>query len=266
MSYATDMLGNTRILGIDCATKNAKIGLADSTLREDRLTVNRAVKCIGNQDAASVLADWIKEESGPTLLAVDAPLGWPKGLRQALLHHRAGGALSVCPNSMFRRHTDEFVRNHVFVPNGIRKNPLEVGANFIARTAHAALCILNRVRTTVDSKIPLAWDKSRIEAVCAIEVYPAASLIAHGLPSGKYKKSSQTGQRRLIIKGLKTKLELPKAVTTIESSADVLDAVICALAGADFLLGRAMSPRSPDEQELAEIEGWIWVRRPISPA
>ena len=44
-------------------------------------------------------------------------------------------------------------------------------------------------------------------------------------------------------------------------SADERDAVICTIAGADFLAGRAEPPPAVD-RETAEKEGWIWVRRP----
>ena len=43
-------------------------------------------------------------------------------------------------------------------------------------------------------------------------------------------------------------------------NADALDAGLCVLAAVDFLLGRAMKPQ---DEEMAEKEGWIWVRRPV---
>lgn len=43
------------------------------------------------------------------------------------------------------------------------------------------------------------------------------------------------------------------------SYADILDAVVCLLAGRDFILGEAMAPVN---WSLAEIEGWIWTRAP----
>jgi len=41
---------------------------------------------------------------------------------------------------------------------------------------------------------------------------------------------------------------------------DVLDAVVCVLAGRDFLCGNA---RPPEHMDLALKEGWIWVRDPV---
>jgi hypothetical protein len=43
--------------------------------------------------------------------------------------------------------------------------------------------------------------------------------------------------------------------------ADVLDAVVFAMAGADFMCGQALQP---SDQTLARNEGWIWARLPPS--
>jgi len=40
---------------------------------------------------------------------------------------------------------------------------------------------------------------------------------------------------------------------------DALDAVVCLLAGYDYMQGEVMRP---DDQALAQKEGWIWVRQP----
>jgi hypothetical protein len=39
---------------------------------------------------------------------------------------------------------------------------------------------------------------------------------------------------------------------------DALDAMICVLAGADFLAGKAYPPT---DLALAQKEGWIWIRK-----
>ena len=43
---------------------------------------------------------------------------------------------------------------------------------------------------------------------------------------------------------------------------DALDAVLCTLAGVDFLMGLAMQPPDVDA---AKCEGWIWTRDPDKP-
>lgn len=44
-----------------------------------------------------------------------------------------------------------------------------------------------------------------------------------------------------------------------ENNVDILDAVICILAGADFLRSRCYCPERKLDQ--ATKEGWIWVKR-----
>jgi hypothetical protein len=60
-----------------------------------------------------------------------------------------------------------------------------------------------------------------------------------------------------IIDGLRKVAGLPLDVSSMQASADALDAAVCVLAAADFLRGEAMPP---EDQALAEREGWIWVR------
>ena len=57
---------------------------------------------------------------------------------------------------------------------------------------------------------------------------------------------------------LREQVRLPEDTTLMVDNADALDAGLCVLAAVDFLLGRAMKPQ---DEEMAEKEGWIWVRR-----
>ena len=205
-----------------------------------------------SEPPATIICDWIQSKN-PTLLALDAPLGWPDALRDELANHEAGVAFSAEPDSMFNRYTDHDIRNR------FAKKPLEVGANFIARTAYAALKLLGEVRHRVAAPIPLAWQSGTPDGLSGIEVYPAVTLRYHELPFSGYKKASQSEPRRRLIEKLKTKLELPRDRSVMESSADALDAAICVLAGTDFLLGDSQPPR---DKERAKREGWIWVPEP----
>ena len=215
------------------------------------------------------ISQWIKEE-GNCLLALDAPLGWPEPLSKTLVPHKAGAALQkqVDPmllreqaNLVFDRETDRRIRKTI-------KNPLSVGGDKIARTAHAALAFLQRLRNKTDHKIPLAWEHKDVGGgkVAAIEVYPAATLEVCGLPHTGYKKGNKAqATREQIIKGLKEKMTLPEEEVEKEMRAndDVLDAVVCVLAAADFARKDACPP---ENRELAKKEGWIWVRKPASPS
>ena len=53
--------------------------------------------------------------------------------------------------------------------------------------------------------------------------------------------------------------ELPEDLSLPLEDADALDAMLCVLAGADFLAGKAYSPT---DLALAKKEGWIWIRKP----
>jgi predicted nuclease with RNAse H fold len=103
----------------------------------------------------------------------------------------------------------------------------------------------------------LAWQPSYSDRVAAIEVYPAATLIAHGIPDTGYKKKEKISERKAIMSSLGRLIELPVERSAMELSADALDAAVCVAAGLDFLRGEAYKP---EDAELARHEGWIWVR------
>ncbi len=84
-------------------------------------------------------------------LALDAPLGWPAVLGETLGPHIAGESLDGTPNELFRRQTDHFIKAV------IGRQPLDVGADRIARTAHAALGLLEQLRQLTGQPVPLAW-------------------------------------------------------------------------------------------------------------
>ena len=174
--------------------------------------------------------------------------------RQVQHYFEAGDPIRDNANLLFRRGTDRFVKER------IGKQPLDVGADRIARTAHAALRLLAQVRTLTGSPIPLAWNPKIRDGVAAIEVYPAATLTAHGLRASGYKSREDEKQREEILRGLAERMEITADLKPLlKSSADALDAAVCVLAGADFLGCRALAPSDPDE---ATREGWIWVAGP----
>src|SRR5207253_1199225 len=154
------------------------------------------------------------ESADRVLLAFDAPLGWPQPLGRALAEHRAGHPLSLPAHQLFRRATDRFVKAR------IGKQSLDVGADRIARTAHSALKLLADVRQKTGLPIPMAWEPSYSERVAAIEVYPAATLIAHGIPDTGYKKKDKIAERKAIMGSLERVIQLPEDRAPMELSAD----------------------------------------------
>jgi hypothetical protein len=240
------------IVGVDCAVESARVGLALGRLIGDTLHIVEA-ECPGKRPVADVVKAWLPHAE-PVLLALDAPLGWPAPLANALCGHQAGGPLQPDAHLLFRRFTDREVHRRY------GKMPLDVGADRIARTAHSALRLLQELRDVTGQRIPLAWQPADVTDVAAIEVYPAATLRVHELPSSGYKQPNQTDVRNEIMVGLHGHLELRLQLElALIRDADILDAVVCVLAGADFLRGAAVPPPAIDPTIVTK-EGWIWVR------
>lgn len=239
----------TTIIGIDCAVSAKNVGLA-LALDSGKDTVLERV-CLGNAEKkgpAHIVARWIRERDTPMLLALDAPLGWPEAMGRMLPEHRAGEELQKCANTLFRRETDRFVKRE------IGKTPLSVGADKIARTAHAALALIGELRGELAEPIPLVWSPA-FQGVGAIEVYPAATLKAHGISGSK-----DDGGPDGLVAVLAKRLHIPGDIANqLASNPHMLDAAVCVLAAQDFLCDKAMPPLVP---ALAKREGWIWVRDP----
>jgi len=240
------------IVGVDCATQAKRVGLALAQRSASGCRVVEVKVCRDATTPAEVIAEWIGD-SARALLALDAPLGWPAPLGDALSKHAAGVQVTEPANILFRRNTDRFVASLT------RKTPLDVGADRIARTAHWALFLLTELRRRLEEPIPLAWGTPLEERVAAIEVYPAATLIAHGAVLKGYKADEGLVERQTIFRMLEMRVDFSPLAAQICASADILDAVVCVLAAVDFLEGMAIPP---DQPQLALKEGWIWVRRP----
>jgi hypothetical protein len=107
------------------------------------------------------------------------------------------------------------------------------------------LTLLGKVRSHSGDPIPLAWTPDWVGRIAAIEVYPAATGIAHGAP-----------QDFRGFQGLEDLFDCDPALH--EAPADIQDAMLCVLAGVDFLRG-ASKPPSKDLVDQVRREGWIWV-------
>ena len=239
------------IIGIDCAVDQKNVGVAIGSYSDGICNLlplpSRAQTCSVSELICSNI-----NRSTKALLALDAPLGWPAAMGNTLSNHVAGTGIETASNLLFRRATDRFVKTH------FGKQPLDVGADRIARTAKAGLDLLDQIRGQTALPIPLVWRPVFTERVGAIEVYPAGTLISYGLPSSGYKKKDQIELRKQILGGLKRHIDLGVDLESAEMNADVLDAIVCVLAGADFLREQADSPGDPDQ---AIKEGWIWIKR-----
>ncbi|MDA1054881.1 MAG: DUF429 domain-containing protein [Planctomycetota bacterium] len=245
----------TTIIGIDCATNEARVGLSFGVAGPDRCVAtfagtNQRQRGVA-EAVAEAVANSLKSKQARALIALDAPLGWPHLMGESLATHRAGEHLAKTANELFRRETDRFVKTQ------LGKQSLDVGADRIARTAHSALQLLADVRQRTGLPIPMAWESNYSERVAVIEVYPAATLRSHGIKDTGYKRKDQVAERKAIIGRLERLIQLPEDRAAMERSADALDAGVCVLAAFDFLRGSA---QPPEDTELSRHEGWIWVR------
>jgi predicted RNase H-like nuclease len=243
----------TTLIGIDCATKAKNIGLAYGFFEKEKAQIDEVTICSNDIDLVGTIVEWTKR-SEYTLIALDAPLGWPVDLGKSLNIHEAGKPIKIEPNQLFRRETDRLVKTN------IGKQPLDVGADRIARTAHSALSLLEEIREKTGEAVPLAWKPNQSPGVYAIEVYPAATLLAHAIRPPSYKVIKGQDVRRTLVNTLSNHIALPSDTSLMEMNDDAIDAALCVLAGADFLLGDVIEPNNMDS---AKREGWIWVRKPV---
>lgn len=231
------MIESPIVIGVDCSTDEAKTGLALAVVRGAVLTVNVA-RCASRRRKAK---EWIQEwASGHerVLIALDAPLGWPAPLAVALAGHQAGKPIDHSSDTLFLRHTDHEIKRRFDL------HPFSVGADRIARTAVASLNLLQDLRTEQGEAIDLAWSPTWPGRIGVIEVYPSATRAAYNaIPGGGELGGFPTGL-----------IQLPEDWSPNEHAGD---AIVCALAGFDFLRGLAVAP-APGDIALAQQEGWIW--------
>lgn len=249
---------SVRLVGLDAASQRSKFGYALGRFDPDttRVVVEHA-GLLGDADDPLLnhIAPFIRGGEC-VLLAIDAPLGWPDGLRQFLGDHIAAmpPPVSLRKDDCFRRHTDVVVRRV--------KLPLEVAADRIARAAFEALRVLHELRVATELRLQLVWSPT-FEGAASIEVYPGATLAALGLSNAQYKKPDQETSRTRMAGALVHAQLLETLPTEAKkrsmASADVLDAVLCLVAARDFLMGECVSP---DEAHADQVrrEGWIWAR------
>lgn len=245
------MQGKVTVIGMDCATDARKVGLAMGVYGDHGIALLKTKLGSDGNSVAEIIKSWIHEDD-TVIISIDAPLGWPENLGNSLYRHLAGQTLSVDSNLMFRRETDRFIKK------ALGKQSLDVGADRIARTAHAALKIIGELQLAINNKIEMAWNPEKLNKVAVIEVYPAATLQCYGIRSVGYKEKEQTAERDDILIGLSKVMDIQCDLLHMRQSADVLDSVVCLLAAKDFLNGNVYFP---DDLEKAKKEGWIWVKR-----
>lgn len=238
------------IIGLDAAVQDKDIGCVRGEYNHGSFTVTD--RWDRKEPLVDTIAGWIKNSS-QSILAIDAPLGWPVSFRKILNTHCAGRPLDIDPELFFKRQTDLDIRNR------FRKTTLEITADRIARTAFFTLERMDKIEKQLEAEFQLLWSIQELNNYGIVEVYPAATLLANELPIKGYKKDNFNVRKKLF-EQLKINYHFtnPKELdlTSIEHD---FDAFICCLAGIDFIEGKSMPPNDLD-QEIKE-EGWIWVKK-----
>lgn len=219
-----------RLIGVDWSAEESKRGVAVVDLVDGAAALVELSGCTRRRPASDVLRAALTDAM-PCVIAIDAPLGWPEALAQALVKHDAGEGLQRDADVMFSRDTDRFVLRT------LKKKPLEVGANLIARTAHSANQFLRDLRVATSRSIPLLWSPEELRDVGVIEVYPAATKLA-------------------------LREQSPFVVLHVRDVAcankHVEDALWCAVAAFHFVRGEC---HMPNDLARSRREGWIWFKR-----
>lgn len=239
----------TLLIGVDCATVPERTGVAIGRLHDGALRLEAVHPPDRALDVEGIVVAALAE-AGKAVLALDAPLGWPSALGDQLASHRAGEPLPATPAALFSRATDHAIRAR------LGKQPLEVGADRIARTAVAALGLLDRVRARTRRTLPVAVDLEWAGDAAVLEVYPAALAAAGSLrPRGR----EAVGEAKVAVARAAFGPGFATHAQALAASPDALDAALCVVAAADWVLGRAVPP-PPDLRDAARREGWIWSR------
>lgn len=298
---------SVQIIGIDCAAQPKDFGLARGLVRGRTVEIVEVDKGKGSDnyfdDLVGQVQCWINRHYadglGTTLLALDAPLGWPIYLTRALRDHSAGAPLGrpfdtsrkANPgHHLFRRHTDRFIAQKF--PGA----PLDIGADRIARVARSALELLGRLEFPGDrqSAVPLLWDAQDLERVGVIEVYPRLTLL-HARSSDddelhyKSSENAQENRRKIVDEILPARLvfnkddlrSTPPKGKSLGYDHDRIDAVLCVLEGLHFLLAESVGPEHPEAaawladaagtptaasvDDIKTSEGWIWFHKEVNP-
>lgn len=247
------MPDNLLLLGIDAAASDAKTGLV--ALEAGSLAVRHVA--LGKEVPVSqLLAQWLSAHHGAVMACIDAPLGWPAEYCSILVSHQAGEPIRADKEHFFPRITDKLVHQK------LGKRPLEVTANYIARTAHRALQWIGDLNQLTGSAFHLFLDAEKIPYYGLAETYPAGWLISEQLFHKGYKRDADLRERLL----LQIVKRYALGITTEQRTAVIrwehtFDALLCCLCGLDIVQQRCLSPKDLAVPEtIARKEGWIWFK------
>ena len=63
-----------------------------------------------DRPSLSIVERWLTASEATAVIAIDAPLGWPRPMAETLDPHSAGATIETPPDAMFRRATDLHIK------------------------------------------------------------------------------------------------------------------------------------------------------------
>jgi len=246
-----------RTAGVDLASQDDRTALAEITWASGGAMVESARMGVAN-DAIVDAAHRV------SMVGIDCPIGWPTAFTDLLIAARCGsvaadtGADDASRRRLAFRLTDRVVRAET------GRWPLSVSADRIAYPAMRCAGLLARV-----AQAGMTVRRSGIDSRIA-EVYPAAAMRIWELPTAGY-KTNRSARIALVaaVAAHAPWLAWGDARDACIETADVLDAVICAVVAGSVIAGRTSGPGLEDVA-IADEEGWIqlpdadFLRRPFA--
>ena len=183
---------------------------------------------------------------------IDCPFGWPEPFCALL-----AGPEGLAPWNTDLRDKLRFRRTDFRVRRETGRWPLSVSSDLIAVPAMRCQFLLQRMGVA---------DLSGNGRV--FEVYPAGSLAVWGFASQAYKRRAGRSLLRSLLNEVRERLPWlrlggQEEQGLLEASDDAFDALVAALTARAAWLGLTVRP-SPEEQAIAEREGWIALPLPGS--
>lgn len=196
------------------------------------------------------------------VVAVDVPFGWPNPLARALEAYEIGVALDRDRTQYMYRTTDSWLTNHL--PSLLARDvkppkPFAVGADKLGVTAMVGTVLLNGLSGAFNLS-----PRNRAAFPSVVEVYPAISLWAWGLPHEKLKGAGDLAlsNRRALL----SKLENAFKLVVSERDREILvgvehcfDALVAALTGREYAYGNTFDPPESFADDVLRTEGWVRV-------
>ncbi|MFM8353132.1 MAG: DUF429 domain-containing protein [Actinomycetales bacterium] len=240
-------------VGIDLAAQPSRTAMAVVEWHAHCATVTELIRPAGDDQILAAVHEC-------DCAGFDVPLGWPALFASFIADQRDDRQLPLADADAWRdlayRQTDRIVAQE------FGKTPLSVSTDRIALAAIRGATLQARLR---DAGVDVSRDGSgRI-----LETYPAVALMRWGITvEGPYKGTdrarSAANLTRLVDVLMEAApwLKLGPYEGLCRSNDDAFDAVICALIARAHQRGQCTRP-TPEQQDLARIEGWIAV--PVAP-